>query len=309
VPDFAAGAPVTGDLDVRWIHGAPPGRPPAGPQIQAHAYDEHTWVLRQSKAISYEAPFLYLLMGNQRALLLDTGATAEPERFPLRETVDQLLDRWLERHPRPGYELIVAHTHGHGDHVAGDGQFAGRRGTTVVGRDLAAVRKFFGFDRWPDQVAGLDLGGRVLDVTGIPGHHPASIACYDPWSGFLLTGDTVYPGRLYAFDFPQFAASMDRLAEFAGSRAVTHVMGCHIEMSSTPRRDYPIGTRYQPAEPPLQMTMDQLLRVRDAARSAAARPGVHPFDDFIIYNGPCRAAVLRQLARTAWNGMTRRWLA
>ncbi len=50
---------------------APPGEPP----IQVHAYDPHTYVLRQSKATNYEAPFLYLLFGNERAILLDTGAT------------------------------------------------------------------------------------------------------------------------------------------------------------------------------------------------------------------------------------------
>ena len=42
----------------------------------------------------------------------------------------------------------------------------------------------------------------------------ASIAVYDPASGFLLTGDTVLPGRLYAFDFPEFVASLDLLVDF-----------------------------------------------------------------------------------------------
>jgi len=77
-------------------------------------------------------------------------------------------------------------------------------------------------------------------------------------------------------------------------------------MTRTPGLDYPIGTRYQPDEPPLQMTVAQLTAVRDAARSAAARPGVHTFDDFLIFNGPCRAAVVRQLARTRWRRALRR---
>ena len=299
--DFAARAPVAGDLDVRWIHGAP-GEPP----VQAHAYDEHTWVLRQSKATSYEAPFMYLLFGNARALLLDTGATADPAAFPLRETVDGLIAGWLERHPRERYELVVAHTHGHGDHVAADGQFAGRRLTAVVPREAEAVREFFGFTGWPEQVVTFDLGGRVLEVTGIPGHHAASIAIFDPWTGFLLTGDTVYPGRLYAFDFPAFTASLDRLADLALARPVTHVMGCHVEMSRVPGRDYPIGSRYQPDEPPLQLTIAQLFAVRDAARSVARKRGAHVFADFIIFNGPCRVAVVRQLARSAWRRMNGR---
>ena len=83
-------------------------------------------------------------------------------------------------------------------------------------------------------------------------------------------------------------------------------MGCHIEMTRTPGRDYPLGALYQPDEPPLQMTVAQLVAVRDAARSVAARPGAHTFDDFIIFNGPCRAAVVRQLARITWRRVTRR---
>jgi glyoxylase-like metal-dependent hydrolase (beta-lactamase superfamily II) len=299
--DFAAGPPAPGDLGVRWNYGAR-GEPP----IQVHAYDRHTFLLRQSKVTSFEAPFLFLLFGNERAILLDTGATADPAIFPLRDTVDALIADWLEANPRDGYELVVAHTHGHGDHVAGDGQFAGRPLTRVVGRDVVAVRDFFGFADWPDQVVRFDLGGRVLDVTGIPGHHAASIAIFDPWSGFLLTGDTVYPGRLYARDYAAFARSLERLAELAAARPITHVLGCHIEMTRTPGLDYPIGTKYQPDEPPLEMTVAQLTAVRDAARSAAARPGAHTFDDFIIFNGPCRAAVVRQLARTTWRRALRR---
>jgi len=213
--DFVTGAPTTGSLDVRWIHGTPTKRSQRDPKIQVHHYDEHTVILRQSKSVHYEAPFLYLLFGNDKALLLDTGATVDPAQFPLRETVDRLLADWLGQHPREHYELIVAHTHGHADHVAGDGQFADRPDTTVVGREVDAVQAFFGFVSWPDQIVALDLGGRVLEVTGSPGHHRAAITIYDPWSGFLLTGDTVLPARLYVEDHALFRASVDRMTEIA----------------------------------------------------------------------------------------------
>ena len=196
------GGPVPGDLAVSWIHGTRRGAP-AEPPLQVHRFDEHTVILRQSKDVTYEAPFLYLLFGNERALLLDTGAVADPAKMPLRETVDGLIADWLASHPRPDYPLVVAHTHGHGDHVGGDGQFLDRPATTVVARELTAVQEFFGFTDWPRQTVQLDLGGRVLEVTGLPGHHAASIAVFDPWSGFLLTGDTVYPGRLYVNDAPR----------------------------------------------------------------------------------------------------------
>ena len=271
--NFATEAPIAGSLDVRWIHGSPARKKPADPLIQVHQYDPHTVIMRQSKSVTYEAPFLFLLFGNDRALLLDTGATEEEETFPLRATVDRLIAGWLAEH-RPTsapetYELVVAHTHGHGDHVAGDQQFAGRPATTVVPRELDEVRKHFGFTAWPEQITAFDLGGRVLEVTGSPGHHQAAITVYDPWTGLLLTGDTVYPGRLYAFDFPQFVASLDRMVELAESRPVTHVLGCHIEMTSRPGRDYPLGALYQPNEPALEMTVGQLWNVRAAAASVA----------------------------------------
>lgn len=93
-------APTTGSLDVVWQHGT--RRVAHGPvaAIQVHHYDEHTVILRQSKTTNYEAPFLFLLFGNQRASLLDTGATEDPEQFPLRRTVDDLIAAWLARHPR-----------------------------------------------------------------------------------------------------------------------------------------------------------------------------------------------------------------
>jgi hydroxyacylglutathione hydrolase len=295
--DFAAGAAAAGPMDVRWIHGAPARRRNSDPPIQVYRYDQHTVILRQSKSVNYEAPFLYLLFGNDRALLLDTGATADSAKFPLRATIDQLIAEWLAQHPRDSYPLVVAHTHGHGDHVAADVQFADRSATTVVSRELDAVQRYFGFTNWPEEVVTFDLGGRILDVTGSPGHHRAAITIYDRWTGFLLTGDTVYPGRLYAYDFPQFVASLDRMVALADSRVVTYVLGCHIEMTRQAGRDYPLGATYQPDERPLEMTVAQLTEVRAAARSVAGKQGVHRFDDFVIYNQPGKRDQLNLIAR------------
>jgi hypothetical protein len=120
---FANGAGVP-NLDVAWIHGSEAAKYNTDPDIQVHACDEHTYILRQNKAVHYEAPFMFLLFGADKAVLLDTGATADPRFFPLRRTVDEIVDGWLAEHPHPDdYGLLVLHTHGHSDHVAGDGQF------------------------------------------------------------------------------------------------------------------------------------------------------------------------------------------
>jgi glyoxylase-like metal-dependent hydrolase (beta-lactamase superfamily II) len=269
-----------------------------------HRHDEHTVVLRQSKVLTYEAPFLYLLFGDDRALLLDTGATEDPGLFPLRATVDALIDDWLDRHPRRGaepYGLVVAHSHGHNDHVAGDGQFAGRPATTVVGRDADAVREYFGFGPggvpWPTAIAELELGDRRLEVLATPGHHESAITLYDPRTGFLLTGDTVLPGRLYIDDAPAFAASLDRMVDFARHRKITQVLGAHVEMTRRDGRDYPIGARHQPREAPLALAPERLTAVREAVREAAGRSGVFRHRDFVLYVEPSERDMARLLRR------------
>ncbi|MDH6118440.1 hydroxyacylglutathione hydrolase [Kitasatospora sp. GAS204A] len=314
--DFVSAAPTAGSLEVSWIHGVPGKRSDGEPKIQVHHYDEHTVILRQSKSVNYEAPFIFLLFGNDRALLLDTGATADPDHFPLRTTVDRLIGEWLDQHPgeqgerRARYELVIAHTHGHGDHVAADAQFADRPATTVVAREADAVRSFFGLgagfgsgsvsgssDSQPLENVTFDLGGRVLEVLASPGHHQAAITIYDPWTAVLLTGDTVLPGRLYVADSAAFLATMERLVDFAGTRPITHVLGCHVEMTTRPGVDYPIGAAYQPDERALQMSVAQLVAIRDAAVAVAGRRGVHRFDDFLIYNEPRKVDMVKLIAR------------
>jgi glyoxylase-like metal-dependent hydrolase (beta-lactamase superfamily II) len=291
---------VTEPLGVEWIHGAV-----GEPAIQAHWYDEATVILRQAKSLNYEAPFLFLLFGEERALLLDTGAVSDPRRFPLRETIDILVAHWLDQHPKPRYALVVAHSHGHGDHVAADGQFADRPDTVVVGLELEGVQSFFGFNEWPAQVVEFDLGRRRLEIIGSPGHHRAAITIYDPRTGFMLTGDTVLPGRLYVENHAEFLSTMDRLVAFAADRRVTHVLGCHVEMTKRPGRDYPRGAMYQPHERALELSAQHLTAVRDAAKVATPRRRVVRFADFILYIEPGRREVRALRAR----GLANRLLA
>ena len=288
---------AVGSWPAGWIRGHSRREPDRDPPIQVHAWDERTVVLRQSMAVHFEAPFLFLLFGDARALLLDTGATPGSDRFPLRATVDRLIESWLERYPVEDYELVVAHTHAHGDHIAADRQFAERPRTTLVGHGAEAVQAAFGIDPWPAGEGRLDLGGRRLAVTGIPGHHAASIAIHDPWTGWLLTGDTVYPGRLYVEDLPAFIDSLDRLVTWTKGRPVSAVVGCHIELSTTAGCDHPIGYPHHPDEPPLAMTVEQLRHLRDVARTLSDRPAVTDAGDAIIWVGRPLGAVLRHVGR------------
>ncbi len=237
------------------------------PAFRVREYRPGLFVLRQPACTHFEKPFLYLLVGRSRALLLDTGAGG----IRVDAAVDSLLGAWRAAHGGAPRDLVVAHSHGHDDHVAGDEQFRGRPGVTLVAPDAAAVRAFFGFRSWPTDVAALDLGGRVLDVLAIPGHEEASIAVYDRATGVLLTGDTFYPGRLYVRDTAAFAASTARLVEFTASRPVSAILGTHIEQARTPFTDYPVGTRDQPDEDRLELSRAELVRLDSAVQAMRGR--------------------------------------
>jgi hydroxyacylglutathione hydrolase len=45
------------------------------------------------------------------------------------------------------------------------------------------------------------------------------------------------------------------------------------------------------------MTVQQLIDLREAARSIQDKPGAHTFDDFLIMNGPARRYIIKLLAR------------
>jgi glyoxylase-like metal-dependent hydrolase (beta-lactamase superfamily II) len=132
--------PVPGTLDVHWNEGA--SNCSATPQValQVHTYEPQTLILRQSPCADFEANFLYLLVGSDKALLIDTGAVADPKAMPLAKTILELLpDKDHKKLP-----LLVAHTHRHLDHRAGDPQFASLPSVQIVPIDLEGVRAFFG---------------------------------------------------------------------------------------------------------------------------------------------------------------------
>jgi YVTN family beta-propeller protein len=231
--------------------------------FQVHEYNPNFFILRQSGCIHYEKPFLYLIFGRDKALLEDTGAGP----IDSASVVNDLMARWAKRNGRTGpVPLIVVHSHSHGDHTAGDAGFRDRPNVQFVAATVPEIQKAFGVKTWPTDIVPVDLGGRIVDLIPIPGHDAASIALYDRQTGILLTGDSFYPGRLYVGDaeFPAFAASTQRLVDFTKDKPVAHILGTHIEQTSTPFVDYPRGTVYQPHEHVLELTRGTLLELNDA---------------------------------------------
>lgn len=278
---LGATPPTGGTFPATWIHGSQNCATNTDPPIQVHQYAARTWILRQNACLNFEAPFLYLLAGSQKALLIDSGATSSASLFPVRATVQALLDAHELASGLPDLQLVVAHSHAHGDHVQGDGQFQGQPNTTVVGTSLASVQAFFGITSWPTQLVGYDLGGRVIDVIPTPGHHTTHICFHDPETGALFSGDTFYPGYLFISNLTAYKPSIARLVAFAQSHAVTDILGGHIEMTSTPGLWYPYGTVYQPAERHLALGLGHLLEL-DTALQSIFGPTAQIHDDFII---------------------------
>jgi len=279
-----AAPPSAPPIFAHWIDGTTPSEP----ETQVQTIDADTFVIRQSVETNFEAPFLYLIFGKERALLLDTGAGG----LKIRPTIDQLIDAWRAKHGGRAIRLVVAHTHGHGDHHAGDGEFADRPDTDVIGLKPEQVAAFFHIADWPREEARFDLGGRVLDIIPTPGHESAHIMVYDARTRLLFSGDMLYPGRLYVplDQFGAFQASADRLAAFARTHPIRALLGAHIEMTTMPGQDYPMRAPTHPSEHPLPLPPSAIGELQKAVDQAGPNPTIDRHADFIVYPRPPRPA-------------------
>ena len=279
--------PVVALGHVKWIHGSPDCSKGIDPPIQVFQQDKSTWVLRQNKCLSFEAPFMYLLLGDDRALLLDTGATDNPESFPLLTTVRSLIG---ER------SLLILHSHSHGDHRRGDTQFSGQTGVELVAPNAASLRAFLDKADGTGSDRSIELGGREVIVIETPGHQEESITLYDSQTRWLLTGDTVYPGLIYVKDWQAYRESISRLASFAQSHELAAVLGAHIEMTDKAGEYYPIGTVYQPHEAPLPLSPEVLQTLATALAKANGKETV-PLDEFVVQPMNALQRTLSNVAR------------
>ncbi len=162
----------------------------------------------------FEEVISYLVTGEERALLFDTGlgigdiAKLVGELTPL--------------------EVAVLNSHTHYDHVGGNFAFDTIYGTDLeftrqnaAGRSHGEVAESVGkgwiwketppgfsaesFESRPFTVTDIvqdgqliDLGGTTVEVLLTPGHAPDAICLLDRDRRLLFTGDTFYPATLYA---------------------------------------------------------------------------------------------------------------
>ncbi|WP_417620594.1 MBL fold metallo-hydrolase [Parasphingorhabdus sp.] len=285
--DYNCEGPAPGKLAFRWIYGSNVAAKNRDPRVQVMQYNEDTFVLRQNVCVHWEAPFTYLLFGNQSALLIDSGATADAQHYPLRETIDAIITRWGQARGRSKLPLTVALTSG--EDVAqnqGLAQFAGRPDTTIVPKPFDVMKRHYGFRKsWPSSKGAIDLGDRVIEVIPTPGTHKDGVTFYDPYCNFLFTGDLLFPGRINVSNDGDYIASLERLKAFAARQSVRWVLGGHIDMMFVPGKFYPRFATYKPYERVLQLTPDLIEEALQYAREVAGRDMMLIRPDFVLFNG------------------------
>lgn len=257
--------------NTHWIHGSENCDVNGDPEIQVERMGLGLSIMRQNKCLTSEAPFLYILESEDKVMLIDTGDIYEGS-----ELYDQVRAIAGDR------EIVVTHTHNHGDHTAGDGSFRGKENCTLHEAGIESNQEMFGIEDWPNEIGSFDMGDRELQIIPVPGHEGSSIAIYDPKSKMMLTGDIMYPGRLYISNYPEFLSSLDRLKKFTEDNEVAAYLGGHVEMSNEPGEDIDFGS-YAPNERSLILRNSDLDELYDAAYKNSKERDMVTLDQFIIY--------------------------
>ncbi|MCH8135628.1 MAG: MBL fold metallo-hydrolase [Proteobacteria bacterium] len=260
------------------------GRNAGEPAFHVQQIDTNTLAIRQSLRTTFEAPFMYLIFGEEKALLIDTGV----EGVDLRAEIDKQIENWLARTGRGTLSLVVMHTHGHGDHVGGDAGFEGRPDTVVIGHAPEDVAAFFGLNNWPTQTTLFNLGNREVELLPTPGHHESHVMVFDKTTGVLFSGDVIYPGRLYfqCGKTLEFKSSIDRVVTFASTHDVTWLLGGHIEMKVRLGKSFNSQQASRTGEHLLELPVSIITEIKVGLSEMGGAPRVTQFDEFMLFPHP-----------------------
>jgi glyoxylase-like metal-dependent hydrolase (beta-lactamase superfamily II) len=186
----------------------------------------------------------YLILGNKKAVLFDTGMGISD----MRKTVTEFTK----------LPVVVLNSHTHDDHVGDNWQFdtiysmdtdftrqnakgsvADAQAEIAPGEICGNLPK--GFDakshrtkpwairKYIHDGDKLDLGGRQLEIISTPGHTPDAICLFDRANRLLFTGDTYYPATIWLYrpetNFDAYAKSIARIAVLAPQ--LKTVLGSH----------------------------------------------------------------------------------
>lgn len=186
-----------------------------------------------AEPFNFQEVISYLILGNEKALLFDSGMGLDS----MSVLVDQLTD----------LPIVVINSHSHYDHIGSNHEFE-----HILALDTAYMHQWakkgwnhemvkhevspeaFCLEKLPYMDTAnyriepftitefikdghrIELGERELQVISVPGHTPDAIALYEEESGYLWTGDTFYEAPIWLFfegtDLKAYEKSIQRLA-------------------------------------------------------------------------------------------------
>ncbi|QBY05996.1 MBL fold metallo-hydrolase [Thalassotalea sp. HSM 43] len=260
-----------------WMHGSVNCDDNTDPSQDVYKHNATTFIVRQNKCLNFEAPFMYILVGKEKILLLDTGALSDNSEFSFQQQITDIVGKDV----LSDRELLVVHSHSHSDHYQGDSSLATLSNVHIVKPSASDVQQAFEFTNWPDGEKTIDLGDRKITVLPTPGHQEEAITVYDEHTKWLLTGDTLYPGYIYVKNWQSYRNSIAKLVTFANNHAVSAIMGAHIEMKQLPGEYYPIGATYQPNETQLDLSVQSMNNLNQQLQMYK-EPTKIIFNDFIV---------------------------
>lgn len=212
---------------------------------------------------NFQEVISYLILGEDRALLFDTGMGMSS----IRATVEELT----------ALPITVLNSHTHYDHIGGNHEFdnilalntqytitrseSGMEHSIVSHEvtpkaiclekaptfDTAAYHiKPFKISQHIREGHVIELGNRKLEVIASPGHTPDAIVLLDKENGFMWTGDTFYEGPIWLFD-PEtdlfsYQESLDRI--YRKSKGLKKVFTAHNTPVAAPVRIRQLKTAF-----------------------------------------------------------------
>jgi glyoxylase-like metal-dependent hydrolase (beta-lactamase superfamily II) len=182
----------------------------------------------------YEEALSTLILGEEKAVLIDTGCGIGNIRKAVEEVTDM--------------PVMVVNTHAHNDHIAQNYLFdeiamldhpwsrEAQKGLPrsemahLIADGMLWKKLPEGFDsenyvvpgfkvtQWFKDGDRIELGNRSLEVLHTPGHTPDSVCLLDREDKLLFTGDMFYTGGIYTYlnggDIPTFIDSYLRMLEY-----------------------------------------------------------------------------------------------
>ena len=196
--------------------------------------DESTYIISEYQ--HWEETHCYLLIGSDRALLVDTGLGV----CNIYEQVRKLTDK----------PITAVATHIHWDHIGGHKYFPdfyahkaeldwlnGKFPLPVKAvKNMLTERcelpedfdinKYDFFQGEPSRVLDdgdtIDLGGRTIQALHTPGHSPGHLCFWEAGRDYLFCGDLVYKGTLFAnypsTDPKSYLVSLEKIAALPTKR-------------------------------------------------------------------------------------------